>query len=167
MEASARLVGRVPTPARFRTCCWFVAVTPCQGSAVVCRAYCSATKSSPAVVYEDEHLVVINKPRNMVTVPGAGREAWSVLHWLLDRYKLANHSTTTTPHTENWWPHTQNPQTGLGLVHRLDKDTTGLQVFARTRIGLDHLKTTLHDHQWTRRYLGMSTIVPICRSLPF
>lgn len=66
------------------------------------------------VVYEDDHILVINKRADLVVHPGAGNHHGTILNGLLHRYpessKLAR----------------------AGIVHRLDKDTTGLMVVAKT-----------------------------------
>ncbi|WP_150137692.1 23S rRNA pseudouridine(1911/1915/1917) synthase RluD [Candidatus Enterovibrio escicola] len=66
------------------------------------------------IVYEDEHLLVINKPRNLVVHPGAGCPDGTILNALLYHYP----NITEVPRA--------------GIVHRLDKDTTGLMVVAKT-----------------------------------
>ena len=66
------------------------------------------------IVYEDEYILVINKPVGLVVHPGAGNPDGTLLNALLHHY----------------------PQIGVvpraGIVHRLDKDTTGLMVIAKT-----------------------------------
>lgn len=69
------------------------------------------------VVYEDEHLLVIDKPRGMVVHPGAGNPSGTLVNALLARYpQLSGIAGMMRP----------------GIVHRLDKDTTGLLVVAKT-----------------------------------
>lgn len=66
------------------------------------------------IVYEDEDIIVINKPRDLVVHPGAGNPDGTVLNALLHYYP----------------PIADVPR--AGIVHRLDKDTTGLMVVAKT-----------------------------------
>ena len=76
------------------------------------------------IVYEDEHLAVIDKPAGMVVHPGAGNESGTLVHALLARYpELANMM--------------DDPDVGerLGIVHRLDRGTSGLIVAAREQGG--------------------------------
>jgi len=69
------------------------------------------------VVYEDAHLMVINKPAGLVVHPGAGRRTFTLVHALLHHApELAAVGAEGRP----------------GLVHRLDKDTSGLLVVAKT-----------------------------------
>lgn len=69
------------------------------------------------VVYEDEHLAVVNKPKNMVVHPAKGSESGTLVNALL--YHLSSLSGI-------------NGVARPGIVHRLDKDTTGLMVVAKT-----------------------------------
>ncbi len=69
-----------------------------------------------AVVYEDEHLAVIDKPAGLVVHPGAGRSSGTLVNALLHRF----------PDLGAW----DDPRPGV--VHRLDRDTSGLLVVART-----------------------------------
>ena len=66
------------------------------------------------VIYEDDQVIVINKPAGLVVHPGAGNWSGTLLNGLLYHYP----ELTNVPRA--------------GIVHRLDKDTTGLMVVART-----------------------------------
>lgn len=86
------------------------------------------------VVFEDEHLLVINKPAGFVVHPGAGNRAGTLVNALLHRIPSLN----------------QIPR--AGVVHRLDKDTTGLMVVAKTLIAQTKLVTDLQARNITRVY---------------
>ncbi|MBL4585160.1 MAG: 23S rRNA pseudouridine(1911/1915/1917) synthase RluD [Pseudomonadales bacterium] len=86
------------------------------------------------VVYEDDHIVLINKPAGFVVHPGAGNWSGTLLNGLLHRYpELA-----------------QIPR--AGIVHRIDKDTTGLMVVARTLRSHTRLVRQLEKRNMTRQY---------------
>lgn len=87
------------------------------------------------VVYEDEHLLVINKPRGMVVHPGAGVKSGTVLNALLGR----GHE-----HLER-----------AGIVHRLDKNTAGLLVVAKTTACQSLLAQMFEKHTIRRTYWGL------------
>ena len=95
------------------------------------------------IVFEDEHVLVINKPAGLVVHPGAGNADGTVLNAL-----LAHH-----PEIENI------PR--AGIVHRLDKDTTGLMVVAKTLIAQTYLVEQLQTRVMSREYeaLIMGTMV--------
>ena len=86
------------------------------------------------VVYEDEHLLVIDKPEGLVVHPGAGTPDGTVLNGLLYRYP----ALAEVPRA--------------GIVHRLDKDTTGLMVVAKTIPTQIRLVSALQKRRITREY---------------
>jgi 23S rRNA pseudouridine1911/1915/1917 synthase len=89
------------------------------------------------VVFEDEHLIVIDKPAGLVVHPGSGNWEGTLLNALLQfAPQLA-----------------QLPR--AGIVHRLDKDTSGLLVVAKTAVAQTALVRQLQDHSVTREYAAV------------
>lgn len=86
------------------------------------------------IVYEDDDLLVINKPRDFVVHPGAGTPDGTVLNALLHHYP----AIAEVPRA--------------GIVHRLDKDTTGLMVVAKTVPAQTRLVRALQKRNITREY---------------
>ncbi|MEQ9860473.1 23S rRNA pseudouridine(1911/1915/1917) synthase RluD [Pectobacterium cacticida] len=86
------------------------------------------------IVYEDQDILVINKPRNLVVHPGAGNPDGTILNALLHYYP----AIADVPRA--------------GIVHRLDKDTTGLMVVAKTVPAQTRLVETLQAREITREY---------------
>ena len=95
------------------------------------------------IVYEDDHILVINKPADLVVHPGAGNPSGTVLNALL------NH----VPEID------KVPR--AGIVHRLDKDTTGLMVVAKTIPAQTHLVDQLQRREMSREYeaIALGTMV--------
>lgn len=90
------------------------------------------------VVFEDASIIVINKQPNMVVHPGHGNYSGTLLNAL--SYYFANSSST-------------KPENGFGfLVHRIDKDTTGLLLIAKDEISQSKLAKQFFDHSIERRY---------------
>ena len=89
------------------------------------------------VVYEDEHLIVLDKPTGLVVHPGAGNPDGTLANALLYRFP----ETTNLPRA--------------GVVHRLDKDTSGLLVVARTAIARQQLIRDLERHRVVRIYAAI------------
>ncbi|MGC1175352.1 RluA family pseudouridine synthase [Polaromonas sp.] len=90
------------------------------------------------VVFEDEHLLVINKPAGLVVHPAPGNWSGTLLNGLLARDVQAS---------------------GLpraGIVHRLDKDTSGLMVVARRRQVMDQLVAMIAERSVSREYLALA-----------
>ena len=90
------------------------------------------------VVYEDEHLLVVNKPAGLVVHPAPGNWSGTLLNGL-----LAHHAGAA-----------QVPR--AGIVHRLDKDTSGLMVVAKTRAVMDALVEAIAARSVSRRYLALA-----------
>ncbi|AGP78564.1 ribosomal large subunit pseudouridine synthase D [Alteromonas mediterranea MED64] len=95
------------------------------------------------IVYEDEHILVINKPADLVVHPGAGNPSGTVLNALLNHYPEID----------------KVPR--AGIVHRLDKDTTGLMVVAKTIPAQTHLVDQLQRREMSREYeaIALGTMV--------
>jgi 23S rRNA pseudouridine1911/1915/1917 synthase len=86
------------------------------------------------IVYEDNDILVINKPRDLVVHPGAGNADGTILNALLHYYP----AIAEVPRA--------------GIVHRLDKDTTGLMVVAKTVPAQTRLVESLQAREITREY---------------
>ena len=94
------------------------------------------------VVYEDDDVIVINKPAGLVVHPGAGNRTGTLVNALLYHYPNNAHLPRA------------------GLVHRIDKDTSGLLIVARTKIAQLDLIEQLKDKSLHREYLCITTGVP-------
>lgn len=90
-----------------------------------------------AIVHEDDALIVIDKPVGMVVHPAAGNWTGTLLNGLLHR-----------------WPALQGVPRA-GIMHRLDKDTTGLLVVAKTLSAQTSLVRQLQDRSMSRQYLAL------------
>jgi 23S rRNA pseudouridine1911/1915/1917 synthase len=92
------------------------------------------------VVFEDDHVIVVDKPAGLVVHPGAGNTNGTLVNGLLARYP------EITPVGAPERP---------GIVHRLDKDTSGLLLVARTPDAHAALTNQLKARSVTRRYLAL------------
>lgn len=89
------------------------------------------------VVFEDEDVIVINKPAGLVVHPGAGNPSHTLVNGLLNhRAALKN-----LPRA--------------GVVHRLDKDTSGLMVVAASPLGLNAMSEAVSGREMSRQYLAI------------
>lgn len=91
------------------------------------------------IVYEDDTLVVINKPWDMVVHPGHGNYSGTLANALIYHFN----KLPVAP---------GNPESRPGLVHRLDKHTTGLMVVAKTEGAMAHLSEQFANRTTDRRY---------------
>jgi 23S rRNA pseudouridine1911/1915/1917 synthase len=90
------------------------------------------------VVFEDEHLLVVDKPAGLVVHPAPGNWSGTLLNGLLARDAQA----ALLPRA--------------GIVHRLDKDTSGLMVVARTRAMMDALVQRIAAREVARQYVALA-----------
>lgn len=91
------------------------------------------------VVYEDEDVLLINKPQGLVVHPGNGHHSGTLANAILGYSKeLAN-------------PESERP----GLVHRIDKDTSGLILSAKNEEAFAFLSAQLKDHTMHREYYAL------------
>ena len=89
------------------------------------------------IVYEDDHLLVLNKPAGLVVHPGAGNQNGTLVNGLLAH----NLEQKNLPRA--------------GIVHRLDKDTTGLMMVAKTLESHNALVNQLQEREVKREYLAL------------
>ena len=107
----------------------------------------SAEPVSVPVVYEDEHLLVLDKPAGLVVHPGAGTRAGTLAGQLLTLGATGG-------------PDPERP----GIVHRLDRDTSGLLVVARSEEAHAALQEAIRQRALERRYLALVRGVPRSRT---
>ncbi len=93
------------------------------------------------IVYEDDELLVINKAAGMVVHPGVGNYGGTLVNALFYHFRDL--------------PLFQSGEMRPGLVHRLDKDTSGLLVVAKTELALNRLAKQFFERTTKRRYLAL------------
>ncbi len=96
------------------------------------------------ILYEDDSLIIINKPAGLVVHPAAGHPDGTLVNALLAHCPLAAIGGVQRP----------------GIVHRLDKDTTGAIVIAKTDIAHQHIQAQLKTKTARREYLGIVYGIP-------
>lgn len=95
------------------------------------------------IVYEDDELMLINKPPGMVVHPGSGNYSGTLLNGVA------------------WYLKEQNPGVSeenlprFGMVHRIDKNTSGLLILAKTEKAMRHLARQFFDHTIQRQYVAL------------
>jgi 23S rRNA pseudouridine1911/1915/1917 synthase len=99
------------------------------------------------VVWEDEHLLVVDKPAGLVVHPSGGTRTGTLVHGLLELGAEGG-----------------DDEDRPGIVHRLDKDTSGLLVVARSSLAYERLHDLIRDRQVERRYLALVVGTPGSRS---
>ena len=98
------------------------------------------------IVYEDDQIVVVNKPAGMVVHPAYQNWSGTLVNALMHHF--------------NELPHMPGNEGRPGLVHRIDKDTSGLLVIAKTESAITHLAKQFYDHSIERTYQAIVWGVP-------
>ncbi|MES2702508.1 MAG: RluA family pseudouridine synthase [Bacteroidota bacterium] len=93
------------------------------------------------IMYEDEQLMIINKPAGMVVHPGCGNYSGTLVNGISYHLQQANVTVDNL--------------TRVGLVHRIDKDTTGLVVIGKTEEAMHQLAAQFKKHTVHRRYIAL------------
>lgn len=91
------------------------------------------------VVYEDDDVLVVNKPPGMVVHPGHGNYSGTLINALAFHIENLPNNSSNRP----------------GLVHRIDKDTSGLLVVAKTEHAMTHLSKQFFDKSTEREYIAL------------
>ena len=91
------------------------------------------------IVYEDDDLVVVNKPAGMVVHPGHGNYSGTLINALIYHFENLPKNSSNRP----------------GLVHRLDKDTSGLLVIAKNDESMVHLSNQFAEKTSKREYIAL------------
>lgn len=96
------------------------------------------------ILYEDDDIIVVNKPRGVVMYPSAGNKTGTLVQNILSHTHLSALGGPTRP----------------GVVHRLDKDTSGVVVFAKSDAAYRELVKIFSTHNLTRKYIAFVWGVP-------
>ena len=96
------------------------------------------------ILFEDDDIIVINKPRGVVMYPSAGNKTGTLVQNILSHTHLSPLGGVTRP----------------GVVHRLDKDTSGVMVFAKSDAAFRGLVKIFSTHDLTRKYIAFVWGVP-------
>ncbi len=92
------------------------------------------------IVFEDEYLAVINKPAGMIVHPGAGTSGGTLANALAYKFRAMGDDIPTR----------------VGIVHRLDKDTSGLIVAAKNEITHEKLSSQFRDRRVKKSYVALT-----------
>ncbi len=96
------------------------------------------------ILFEDEDIIVVNKPRGVVMYPAAGNPTGTLVQAVLSHCQLSVLGGDSRP----------------GVVHRIDKDTSGAVIFAKTDAAYRNLTKTFAAHDLTRKYIAFVWGIP-------
>ena len=112
------------------------------------------------IVYEDDHLLVINKPAGMPTHPGTGHSSGTLVNGLLHHTGNAAMTPTGSGPTQGLSTSPEGPHVRPGIVHRLDMFTSGLLVVAKDDVTHRGLSAQFEDRTIRRSYRAIVWGVP-------
>ncbi|MBN1325244.1 MAG: RluA family pseudouridine synthase [Alphaproteobacteria bacterium] len=101
-----------------------------------------------SITYEDDDIIVINKPRGIVMYPAAGNPTGTLVQNILSHTTLSGLGGSSRP----------------GVVHRLDKDTSGVVILAKSDAAYRELIKTFSEHDLTRKYVAFVWGIPTWES---
>ena len=93
------------------------------------------------ILFEDEEIVIINKPAGLVVHPGTGNRTGTLVNGLIDHFNSLSDL---------------NGQTRPGIVHRLDADTSGIMVIAKTNMAHANLADQFRDRKIKKKYTAIT-----------
>lgn len=96
----------------------------------------------PSIIYEDKNFLAVNKPAGIIVHSVPGKKEKTLVDWLLAR----------CPEIKNVG---DDPETRPGIVHRLDRDASGVLLVARTRKYFDYLKLLFRSRHMVKTYLAV------------
>jgi 23S rRNA pseudouridine1911/1915/1917 synthase len=112
----------------------------------VMRARASRDRRRLDLLHEDRHLVVVNKPAGLLTIPSAPG--------------LGEREDTLLGRARKYAQHKQGRRAYAGMLHRLDRDTSGALAIALSREAHQRGRGLFRDHRFERRYLALVAGVP-------
>lgn len=98
------------------------------------------------ILYEDDNIVAVNKPAGVMSHPDGRTKEQTLAEWVAEKYPDSKHVGEPG--------RTQKGAELLrsGIVHRLDKETSGVMLLAKTQAGFDHLKAQFQNHEIKKEY---------------
>jgi 23S rRNA pseudouridine1911/1915/1917 synthase len=103
-------------------------------------------ENNPKIIYEDDDILVVNKPAGLIVHFDGRNEEPSVVDWITENYPNINGVG------EEWMSPQGVSVARPGIVHRLDKTTSGVMVIAKTQKSFEYLKKQFQDRTVTKKY---------------
>ena len=104
---------------------------------------------SKDILYEDAYILVLNKPAGLVVHPDGRTKEESVTEWFVEKYPEARNVGEKLGEIER-----------PGVVHRIDRDTSGVLVFAKNAMAYEFMRKAFHDRDIRKTYLAVVYGVP-------
>jgi 23S rRNA pseudouridine1911/1915/1917 synthase len=105
--------------------------------------------TTPEILFENEQVVVINKPYGLLVHDDGKSDVPTVVDWFLEKYPESKGVGEPGKDRDG------NELERSGIVHRLDRETSGVMILAKTAEAYDHLKTQFHDRLVHKEYRAL------------
>lgn len=104
--------------------------------------YCMDKENSPKVIFQNREFIVIDKPAGLAVHPGVGIEEKTLVDFLVEKF----------PEISNVG---DEPGIRPGIVHRLDRDTSGVMIVARNQKMFEYLKNLFKERRVEKKYIAL------------
>lgn len=109
-------------------------------------------KPSPQILLDTTDILVINKPAGLVVHPDGKHEEYSLCNWILEQYpEITGVGEPLSIEYKGEQVTIDRP----GIVHRLDRETSGVMIIAKTQESYEHLKKQFQDHAIKKEYVAI------------
>lgn len=109
------------------------------------------------IIYEDADLVIINKPSGLLTHPrNESDTSESVVSWFIEKYPECSKVLDDFVGDDEDLDYQKYAKLRPGIIHRLDKETSGVLVLAKSKSALQYLKTQFQNHTIQKTYLALT-----------
>jgi 23S rRNA pseudouridine1911/1915/1917 synthase len=109
-------------------------------------------KLQPTILLETPTVLVINKPAGLVVHPDGKRDEYSLVDWIIaNRPEMVGVGEPLRMEYKGESITIDRP----GIVHRLDRETSGVMILAKTQQSYEHLKKQFQDHAITKEYIAI------------
>jgi 23S rRNA pseudouridine1911/1915/1917 synthase len=108
------------------------------------------------IIYQDENIIVVDKPAGIAVHPSKSSENNTLVNWLIAKFPEVKEVIDSPSHMRDIYQvYTTDPKLRPGIVHRLDKNTSGVMVIARNLKSFEELKKLFKEHKVEKKYLAL------------
>ncbi len=117
---------------------------------------CYIVSMQPEIIFEDKDIVIINKPSGLITHPRNPNDSEpSVVSWFVEHYPESAKTVDDFVGDDEDIDYQNYAKLRPGIVHRLDKETSGILVLAKNKVSLQYLKTQFQEHSIEKTYIAL------------
>jgi 23S rRNA pseudouridine1911/1915/1917 synthase len=107
------------------------------------------------VIFQNKDFIVVDKPAGMTVHSGVGTKEKTLVDFLLEKFPEIKNVGDAAPRTFRKADGARDPKLRPGIVHRLDKETSGVMIVARNQKSFEHLKNLFKNRKVEKKYLAI------------